>query len=527
MGLSIMLVLAAVAWGQTARELEDIFWQEVVCERAREVEAYLKEYPSGTYVAEARACLAAIARRVETEEALALDRQTIIWVQRGLTALNYPVGVPDGQLGQATRTALWQWQEARGLGATGYLTSAQVDRLTAAGRAEAVRQIEEAERRQATRVARQQAQDTEAALDLDRRARIRVQQGLMSLDYPVEVADGLFGPTTRLALQNWQRDKGFTATGYLTSEQATALLEAGGQRQAAEEAAQQQAATEAERQRAAEEAERQRAVAEAERQRAAAEAERQRAAAEAERQRQTQEAARQREANELVNTIGMEFVRIEAGTFRMGVPTGRAGRSDERSLHTVRVTQPFYLGKYEVTQGQWRTVLGNNPSHFADCGDTCPVENVSWEDAQAFIAALNVREGITAYRLPTEAEWEYATRAGTRTAYSSGNRPRQLGAYAWYGDNSGNTTHPVGSKRPNDWGVYDLHGNVWEWVADWYDDYPSGRVTDPQGPSSGTRRIIRGGGWGYDAPDCRSGTRGTGPPTSRSGSVGFRLARTF
>ncbi len=613
MGLSIMLVLAAVAWGQTARELEDIFWQEVVCERAREVEAYLKEYPSGTYVAEARACLAAIARRVETEEALALDRQTIIWVQRGLTALNYPVGVPDGQLGQATRTALWQWQEARGLGATGYLTSAQVDRLTAAGRAEAVRQIEEAERRQATRAARQQAQDTEAALDLDRRARIRVQQGLMSLDYPVEVADGLFGPTTRLALQNWQRDKGFTATGYLTSEQATALLEAGGQRQAAEEAAQQQAATEAERQRAAEEAERQRAVAEAERQRAAAEAERQRAAAEAERrraeeaerqraaaeaerqraaeeaerqraaveaerqraeeaerqraaaeverqraaeeaerqraaaeaerrraeeaerqraaaeaerQRQAQEAARQREANELVNTIGMEFVRIEAGTFRMGVPTGRAGRSDERSLHTVRVTQPFYLGKYEVTQGQWRTVLGNNPSHFADCGDTCPVENVSWEDAQAFIAALNVREGITAYRLPTEAEWEYATRAGTRTAYSFGNRPRQLGAYAWYGDNSGNTTHPVGSKRPNDWGLYDLHGNVWEWVADWYDDYPSGRVTDPQGPSSGTRRIIRGGGWGYDAPDCRSGTRGTGPPTSRSGSVGFRLART-
>jgi len=222
----------------------------------------------------------------------------------------------------------------------------------------------------------------------------------------------------------------------------------------------------------------------------------------------------------------MEFVRIEAGTFRMGLPTRRTGRSDERSLHTVHITQPFYLGKYEVTQGQWRAVLGNNPSHFADCGDTCPVENVSWEDAQAFIAALNVREGITAYRLPTEAEWEYATRAGTRTAYSFGNRPRQLGAYAWYRDNSDGTTHPVGSKRPNDWGLYDLHGNVWEWVADWYGDYPSARVTDPQGPSSGTRRIIRGGGWGYDAPDCRSGSRGIGPPDSRSGSVGFRLTRT-
>ncbi|MCE2484432.1 MAG: peptidoglycan-binding protein [Desulfurellaceae bacterium] len=275
--LLVMLALAVVAWGQTAQELEDIFWQEVVCERTREVEAYLKEYPSGTYVAKARACLAAIARRVEAEEALALDRQTIIWVQRGLAALNYPVGVPDGQLRQVTRTALLQWQEARGLGATGYLTSAQVDRLTAAGRAEAVRQLEEAERRQAARAARQQAQaqaqDTEAALDLDRQARIRVQQGLMSLDYPVEVADGLFGPTTRLALQNWQRAKGFTATGYLTSEQATALIEAGGQRQAAEEV-EQRAAAEAERRRA-EEAERQ----------------------------QAQETARQREANELVNTM--------------------------------------------------------------------------------------------------------------------------------------------------------------------------------------------------------------------------------
>ena len=305
MGLSIMLVLAAVAWGQTARELEDIFWQEVVCERAREVEAYLKEYPNGTYVAEARACLAAIARRVEAEETLALDRQTIIWLQRGLTALDYPVGVPDGQLGQATRSALWQWQEASGLVATGYLTSAQVDRLTTAGRAEAVRQIEEDTRRQAARIERQQARETEAALDLDRRARIRVQQELMSLDYPVEVADGLFGPTTRLALQNWQRDKGFTATGYLTSEQATALIEAGGQRQAAEEAAQQQAAAEAERQRAAEEAERQRAAVEterrraeeAERQQAAAEAERQRAAVEAERRR-AEEAERQRAAAE-------------------------------------------------------------------------------------------------------------------------------------------------------------------------------------------------------------------------------------
>ena len=150
---------------------------------------------------------------------------------------------------------------------------------------------------------------------------------------------------------------------------------------------------------------------------------------------------------------------------------------------------------------------------------------MSWEDAQTFIEALNLREGTTAYRLPTEAEWEYATRAGTRTAYSFGNTSRRLEAHGWYKDNAGDTTHPVGSKRPNAWGLYDLHGNVWEWVVDWYGDYPSGRVTDPRGPSSGTRRVIRGGGWRYEARDCRSGSRAIGAPDSRSASVGFRLVR--
>ena len=236
--------------------------------------------------------------------------------------------------------------------------------------------------------------------------------------------------------------------------------------------------------------------------------------------------ARQREANELVNTIGMEFVRIKAGTFQMEAPAWRGGRSGDRSLHMVHISQPFYLGKYEVTQEQWRAVLGDNPSHFTDCGDTCPVENVSWDDAQAFIEALNLREGGQAYRLPTEAEWEYATRAGTRTTYSFGNRQSRLGLYGWYEDNAENTTHPVGSKRPNEWGLYDLHGNVWEWVADWYDDYPTSRVTDPRGPSSGTHRVIRGGGWRHEARDCRSASRGIGLPAFRSGYVGLRLART-
>ena len=228
--------------------------------------------------------------------------------------------------------------------------------------------------------------------------------------------------------------------------------EAERQRQAAEAERQRQA--EAERQRQAAEAERQRQAAEAERQRQAAAAERARqAAAEAERQRRAQEMARQREANELVNTIGMEFVRIEAGTFQMGAPARRAGRSGNSSLHTVRISQPFYLGKYEVTQGQWRAVLGDNPSHFTDCGDTCPVENVSWEDAQAFIRELNLREGGQAYRLPTEAEWEYATRAGTRTAYSFGNRQSRLELYGWYRNNAGNTPHPVGQQASERMGL--------------------------------------------------------------------------
>ena len=269
-----MLVFAAVAWSQTERELEDLFWREVVCEDEREVEAYLQQYPSGAYVADARTCLAVIDRRAKVEARLGLDRQACIWVQRGLTVLDYQVGAADGLFDSATRTALRQWQREEGVAVTGYLTQAQADTLIATGRAAARRQAHEAAVRRAE---------------------------------------------------------------------------------------------EAERQRVAREAERQRLAQEAERQRAAQQrAERQRLAA----ARQVQEAARQREANELLNTIGMEFVRIEPGTFQMGLPTRRVGRSDERSLHTVQISQPFYLGKYEVTQSQWRAVLGNNPSRFADCGDT-------------------------------------------------------------------------------------------------------------------------------------------------------------
>jgi formylglycine-generating enzyme required for sulfatase activity len=218
----------------------------------------------------------------------------------------------------------------------------------------------------------------------------------------------------------------------------------------------------------------------------------------------------------------MQFALIPAGEFQMGSANGA---NDERPVRTVRISKPFYLGIYEVTQGQWEAVMGNNPSQFK--GDASrPVERVSWEEVQQFIDKLNAREGGTKYRLPTEAEWEYAARAGSTTAYSFGDDSSQLGKYAWFEGNAGNTTHPVGKLQPNAWGLYDMHGNVWEWVQDWYGKYAAEPVTDPQGPASGSDRVIRGGGWGHVAGFCRSAYRLHGAPGGRSDSLGFRLLRT-
>jgi formylglycine-generating enzyme required for sulfatase activity len=181
-----------------------------------------------------------------------------------------------------------------------------------------------------------------------------------------------------------------------------------------------------------------------------------------------------------------------------------------------------------VTQEQWTAVMGkgNNPSKFK--GLSNPVEMVSWNDVQAFIQWLNAKEGHNRYRLPTEAEWEYAARAGTTGAYSFGDDEDSLGRYAWYWDNSGEKTHPVGQKQPNAWGLYDMHGNVWEWVQDWYGDYSSSSVTDPKGPSSGSfygpSRVFRGGGWGSSARFCRAACRLNNSPKLRDDGLGFRLA---
>jgi formylglycine-generating enzyme required for sulfatase activity len=178
-----------------------------------------------------------------------------------------------------------------------------------------------------------------------------------------------------------------------------------------------------------------------------------------------------------------------------------------------------------VTQKQWRQVMGSNLSVFKDCGDDCPMENVSWDDAQEFIKKLNQKESGAKYRLPTEAEWEYACRAGSKGRFCFGDEEAKLGEYAWCWVNSGNKTHQVGKKKPNALGLYDMHGNVWEWCQDWYGDYPASQVTDPTGPKAEENRVMRGGSWFMAPRDIRSSLRGKGKPDYRFEDVGFRVAK--
>ncbi|MDY6988014.1 MAG: formylglycine-generating enzyme family protein [Thermodesulfobacteriota bacterium] len=233
------------------------------------------------------------------------------------------------------------------------------------------------------------------------------------------------------------------------------------------------------------------------------------------------------------NSIGMTFVPIPPGTFVMGSPQNEKGRRENEHEHLVTLTRAFYCQVTEVTQGQWLEVMGNSPSHFQDCGDDCPVEFVSWNDCQEFIMELNRREGGNKYRLPAEAEWEYACRAGSQRAFATGRiletgcgHVPYLDAVGWYCGNSGKRPHPAARKSPNAFGLYDMHGNMWEWCEDWYGIYPSGHVTDPTGPPSGSGRVLRGGGWHEDAEDCRSAIRVGRSPESKAGTLGFRLVRT-
>jgi formylglycine-generating enzyme required for sulfatase activity len=242
-------------------------------------------------------------------------------------------------------------------------------------------------------------------------------------------------------------------------------------------------------------------------------------------ERELEEARRKSKGSGVeVLPYSLEFIQISGGEFMMGSPDDDEDASDwEKPQHKVIISQSFYLGKYPVTQKQWWTVMGNNPSYFS--GDDNPVENVSWYDIQEFIKRLNEKkEGAGKYRLPTEAEWEYACRAGTTTKYSFGDDEKLLERYAWYDKNSEGKTHPVGGKAPNPWGLYDMHGNVDEWVADWYGEYPKGEATDPTGPESGSARAFRGGSWRLEAQNARSANRGWYVPVLRPALLGFRLA---
>ena len=228
--------------------------------------------------------------------------------------------------------------------------------------------------------------------------------------------------------------------------------------------------------------------------------------------------------------LGLKMIWIEPGTFLMGyldededlpheeIPNGQP-------VTQVTLTQAFWLGQTAVTQGQYKEVMGNNPSYFKEAGKDAPVENVSWDDAMAFCKNLTEQErtsgrlsGKGQYTLPTEAQWEYACRAGTTGEYAG-----YLDSMAWYAPNSSGTTHPVGTKQPNAWSLYDMRGNVWDWCSDWFEIYKGGNVINPTGAKSGSVRVARGGSWKSDVTCCSSSNRSRGLPGLRNDVAGFRV----
>lgn len=225
----------------------------------------------------------------------------------------------------------------------------------------------------------------------------------------------------------------------------------------------------------------------------------------------------------------LTFVYIPAGTFRMGSPPSEKGRDgDEGPVHRVTITEPFYLSRYEVTQAQWRAVMGRNPSIFKHepNAENLPVDWVSWDDAQRFIDRLNRTHEAT-FRLPTEAEWEYAARAGTSTRFywGSDENATAIRDHAWAHSYAEGTSHPVGQKQPNPWGLYDMSGNVWEWTQDWYGSYADTAQVDPMGPAQGERKVYRGGSW-FNAPSTlRSANRHKHPTDEPFTNAGVRLVR--
>lgn len=222
-----------------------------------------------------------------------------------------------------------------------------------------------------------------------------------------------------------------------------------------------------------------------------------------------------------VNGIKYNMVWVDGGTFRMGATSEQGSEiSDEKPVRSVTLSG-YYIGKTEVTQALWQAVMGSNPSYFE--GDDLPVEQVSWDDCQEFIRKLNSLTGQN-FRLPTEAEWEFACRGGNNSRGYKYSGSNYIDNVAWYDGNSGDKTHPVATKSPNELGIYDMSGNVWEWCADWYGDYSSGRQTNPKGPYGGSIRVDRGGRWVDIARACRSSDRDFSYPTCRFNYLGLRLA---
>ncbi len=236
----------------------------------------------------------------------------------------------------------------------------------------------------------------------------------------------------------------------------------------------------------------------------------------------------------VVNSVGMLLVPIPAGEFQMGSPESETDRYDNETQHKVKVTRPFHLGVFEITQQQYEKVMGTRPWQGRPNvkeGPDYPATYVNWNDAVAFCRKLSKQEGVE-YRLPTEAEWEYACRAGTTTAYGFGDDASKLEQYTWYRENYWDVgeeyAHRVGRKLPNPWGLYDMHGNVFEWCQDWYAPYASAKVvSDPMGPAQGEDRLLRGGAFNFQPGGVRSANRNSGRPGGRYSSLGFRLARTY
>jgi formylglycine-generating enzyme required for sulfatase activity len=226
----------------------------------------------------------------------------------------------------------------------------------------------------------------------------------------------------------------------------------------------------------------------------------------------------------------MRLVALEPGTFTMGSPATEFGRGVDETRHPVTLTRKIFLGQHEVTQAEWKQVMGANPSQFGKCA-RCPVETVDFFQVNAFLSRLNAGNAAMRYRLPTEAEWEYACRAGTATAFNTGRsisteQANYDGRFPYSGGSQGGTrgaTAPVGSYPPNAWGLFDMHGNVWEWTGDWYGEYHAGPATDPAGPPKGKARVIRGGSWHFDANSMRCALRYTHAPQDKGFSLGFRV----